>query len=44
MKLIAFLVRDGVKEWNEWHGAHQQAAQHCCPYRNECDMQKKTIT
>lgn len=26
MKLITFLTRDNVREWDEWHGAHIRAA------------------
>lgn len=26
MKLITFLTADGVKEWDEWHGEHLNAA------------------
>ncbi len=25
MKLIEFLTEDGVKDWDNWHGAHEQA-------------------
>lgn len=24
MKLIEFLTEDGVKDWDNWHGAHEQ--------------------
>lgn len=36
MKLIKFLVRDSVKEWDDWHGAHVKASEHNCPYKSEC--------
>lgn len=40
MTLIAFLVRNGVKEWDEWHDAHVKAEQKRCPFRNECQQYK----
>lgn len=38
MKLIKFLVRDNVKEWDDWHGAHMKASEHKCQYLNECNL------
>lgn len=43
MRLIKFLVRDAVKDWDIWHGAHLQAAQHSCPYREECSQYPKEV-
>lgn len=43
MKLMAFLTRDGMTEWDEWHGAHQKAASGQCPYTGECSIYKRTI-
>ena len=41
MRLIKFLVRDNVKDWDVWHGAHLQAAQKNCPYKGVCDKAPK---
>lgn len=41
MRLIKFLVRDNVKDWDEWHGAHLQASQRNCPYKGVCDKAPK---
>lgn len=38
MKLIKFLVRDGVKDWEDWHEAHLAAAAHNCRYNNGCEL------
>lgn len=43
MKLIAFLTEDGVTKWEEWHGAHLQAADGCCPYTDRCEIHSRTI-
>ena len=40
MTLIAFLTRNGVKDWDEWHGAHVKAEQKRCPFRNDCKQYK----
>ena len=42
MKLIKFLVRDGVKDWDEWHGAHLKAEDHNCLYQAECGIYHRT--
>lgn len=41
MRLIKFLVRDKVKDWDEWHVAHLQASQRNCPYKGVCDKAPK---
>lgn len=41
MKLIALLTRDGVTAWEQWHGAHIQAAAGQCPYTGECPIHAK---
>ena len=43
MKLIEFLTENGVKDWDNWHGAHEQAKQGNCPYKNQCPIHEKTI-
>lgn len=43
MKLIKFLVRDNVKDWDEWHGAHLKAAEHQCPYQAVCHPRRQPI-
>lgn len=43
MKLIAFLTRDGVTAWEQWHGAHTQAAAGQCPYTGECPIHAKSV-
>lgn len=43
MKLITFLTRDGVKEWERWHGAHMQAAAGDCPYADICHIHSRTV-
>lgn len=42
MKLIEFLTEDGVKDWDQWHGAHLQAAEGNCPYSQSCPIHKRT--
>lgn len=42
MKLIKFLVRDEVKDWDEWHNIHTQASSGKCKYQNECSIYAKT--
>lgn len=43
MRLIAFLTKDGVADWDEWHGAHMQAEAGDCPYLGKCSIYKRTI-
>lgn len=42
MKLIQFLTEDEVKEWDEWHGVHLQAAAGQCPYTERCPIHART--
>lgn len=42
MKLIVFLTEDGVKDWDEWHGAHFDAARGQCRYRAQCPVNEQT--
>ena len=42
MKLIGFLTDDGVKEWEQWHDAHLQAAAGNCPYAESCPIYART--
>lgn len=42
MKLIIFLTEDGVEDWDEWHGAHLQAAAGQCPYKDRCPIYART--
>lgn len=42
MKLIGFLTDDGVKEWEQWHGANLQAAAGNCPYAERCPNYTRT--
>ena len=41
MKLIVFLTEDGVKDWDEWHGVHLDAARGQCRYRAQCPVYEK---
>lgn len=41
MQLIWFLTKDGVKEWEYWHGAHLEAAAGQCRYKSTM-LQTKT--
>lgn len=43
MKLIEFLTKDGKTDWDEWHGAHLQAAAGECPYHEECNIYARSI-
>ncbi len=43
MKLIIYLTEDGVKEWDEWHGAHLQAAAGQCPYTDRCPIHARSV-
>lgn len=43
MKLIEFLTADGVTEWEQWHGAHLQAAAGQCPYTAQCPIHARSI-
>jgi hypothetical protein len=43
MKLIIFLTEDGVEDWDEWHGAHLQAAAGQCPYADRCPIHARNI-
>lgn len=42
MKLILFLTEDGVRDWEQWHGAHLQAAAGQCPYTGRCQIYART--
>lgn len=42
MKLITFLVADEVKDRDEWHGAHLDAARGECKYRAQCPVYEQT--
>lgn len=42
MKLIEFLTKDGVSDWDEWHYRHNQAARGECHYRDNCPIYAKT--
>lgn len=42
MKLISFLTEDEVKDWDEWHEAHLQAAEGNCPYTERCPIYART--
>ena len=42
MKLITFLTADGVKEWDEWHGEHLNAARGECKYRTRCPVYRRS--
>ena len=42
MKLITFLVADGVKDWDEWHGEHLNAARGECKYWAQCHVYEQT--
>lgn len=44
MQLIKFLTADGVKSWDDWHRAHEQAAAGNCPYSSKCHIHARTIT
>lgn len=43
MKLITLLTEDGKTDWDQWHGAHLQAAAGQCPYQNRCEIYARTI-
>lgn len=43
MQLIWFLTEDGVKEWEDWHGAHLEAAACQCRYKSKCHIYARTI-
>lgn len=43
MKLITFLTEDGVTEWEQWHGAHLQAAAGQCPYTDRCPIHARSV-
>ena len=42
MKLIVFLTEDGVAGWDEWHGAHLDAARGECKYRAQCPIYERS--
>ena len=42
MKLILFLTEDGVRDWEQWLGAHLQAASGQCPYTGRCPIYART--
>ena len=42
MKLIEFLTKDGITDWDEWHYRHNQAARGECHYRDNCPKSAKT--
>ena len=33
---------DGVRDWEQWHGAHLQAAAGQCPYTGRCPIYART--
>lgn len=43
MKLIELLTESGVTEWDEWHGAHIDAASGNCRFRSSCPIYTRTI-
>ena len=43
MKLIELLTEDGATEWEQWHGAHLQAAAGQCPYTGRCPIHARSI-
>lgn len=43
MQLIRFLTEDGVKEWEDWHGAHLEAAAGQCHYISQCTIYARTV-
>lgn len=43
MKLIAFLTADHITEWEQWHGAHIQAAAGQCPYTAQCPIHARSV-
>ena len=43
MKLIQFLNRNNVKDWDDWHGAHLRAANGQCPYTEECPIHNRSV-
>lgn len=43
MQLIKFLTNDDVKGWDNWHGAHEQAAAGACPYSFQCHIHARTV-
>lgn len=42
MKLIHFLTKDGITDWDEWHYRHNQAARGECHYKTDCPVYAKT--
>lgn len=42
MKLIEFLNKDGVTDWDEWHYRHNQASRGECHYSDCCPIYAKT--
>ncbi len=42
MKLIEFLTKDGVADWDEWHYRHNQASLGECYYSDRCPIYAKT--
>lgn len=42
MKLIVFLTEDDVAGWDEWHGAHLDAARGECKYRAQCPIYERS--
>ena len=42
MKLIVFLTEDRVTGWDEWHGAHLDAARGECGYRARCPIYERS--
>lgn len=43
MQLIVFLTADGVTEWDDWHGAHLDAAAGQCHYTSKCPIYARTM-
>lgn len=42
MKLIEYLIKDGVTDWDEWHYRHNQASRGECHYSDRCPIYAKT--
>ncbi|MBO5507761.1 MAG: hypothetical protein J6A00_08395 [Bacteroides sp.] len=43
MQLIIFLTEDDVTEWDDWHGAHEQAKAGHCTYKGKCHIYARSI-
>lgn len=42
MKLIEFLTKDGITDWDQWHYRHNQAERGECHYKDRCPIYEKT--